>query len=281
MLRVIGIVGFVLLTAPGVLVGGAQSAAPGDKADALWEAARKGDVAAVRKLLDEGADVNTKLRYGATVLFYACDRGHLDVVKLLLERGADVNVKDTFYGATPLTWAASPITGDRKPEHSEIVRLLLARGAQGKAPALMAAIGASDLAMTKVILESGGLPPDALSDALETAKTRGNQDLVAALEKAGAQPRTEFKIEEAQLARYAGTYRGPNGAEMVLSVTGGRLKANTAGQQLTLVARNETTFGILEAPGVGVTFHFEPGKATSLSVGQGANVATFTRDEGK
>ena len=202
MLRHLGTFVLVLLTAS---VGLAQSPALGDKAEALWEAGRKGDTAAVKKLLDEGLDVNTKLRYGATVLFYACDRGHLDVVKLLLERGADVNVKDTFYGATPLTWAASPTTGDRKPQHAEIVRLLLARGAQGKGPALMAAIGASDLAMTKGILDSGGLPPDVLSDALESAKTRGKQDLVAALEKAGAQPRVEFKLDEAQLARYAGT----------------------------------------------------------------------------
>jgi hypothetical protein len=37
--------------------------AASDKADRLWEAARKGDVAAVKTLLDEGVDVNTKFRY--------------------------------------------------------------------------------------------------------------------------------------------------------------------------------------------------------------------------
>jgi hypothetical protein len=281
MLRHVGIWVLVLLNTLSAVVGFAQSPALGDKAEALWEAARKGDAAAVKKLLDEGLDVNTKLRYGATVLFYACDRGHVDIVKLLLERGADVNVKDTFYGATPLTWAVSPVTGDRKPQHAEIVGLLLARGAQGKGPALAAAVGGSDLVMTKVILDSGGLPADALSDALESAKTRGNQDLVAALQKAGAQPRVEFKLDEAQSARYAGTYRSPNGAEMVIAASGGRLKANAAGQQFTLVGRDETTFGVVEAPGVGVTFRFEPGKPTSLSIGQGANVTTFTREEGK
>src|SRR5213592_1321904 len=84
----------------------AQSVAtPGEKADALSEAARKGDAAAVKTLLDAGVDVNTKYRYNRTALSYAADRGHVAVVKLLLERGADVNVKDTFYGATALTWA--------------------------------------------------------------------------------------------------------------------------------------------------------------------------------
>ena len=56
----------------------------------------------MKKLLDEGVDVNTRFRYDATALFYACDHGHLEVVKVLLERGADMSIKDTFYGFTPL-----------------------------------------------------------------------------------------------------------------------------------------------------------------------------------
>src|SRR6186713_3305361 len=78
---------------------------PSDKADALSDAARKGDAAAVKKLLDEGVDVNTKFRYDRTALSFAADRGHVDVVKVLLDRGADVTIKDTFYNATALTWA--------------------------------------------------------------------------------------------------------------------------------------------------------------------------------
>ena len=166
----------------------AQAPAPGDKADALAAAARKGDAAAIRKLLDEGVDVNTKFRYNATALSYACDRGHLDVVKLLIDRGADVNVKDTFYNATPLTWAVSPAMG-RTPQHPEVVRLLLQHGAQGKEQALMGAIAAPDVATTKVILEVGGLSPDTLSGALELATRRKQQEIVALLEAAGAKPK--------------------------------------------------------------------------------------------
>src|SRR5713226_8978971 len=73
-------------------VGRSVQAAPADKADALSEAARKGDAAAVKKLLDEGVDVNTKFRYDRTALSFACDRGNVEVVKVLLDRGADVNV---------------------------------------------------------------------------------------------------------------------------------------------------------------------------------------------
>jgi hypothetical protein len=250
-----------------------------DRAEALADAARKGDAAAVKKLLDEGVDVNTKFRYGTTALSFACDRGHLDVVKLLLDRGADVNVRDTFYMATPLTWAVSPQMG-RKPQHPEIVRLLLAKGAQGKGQALMGAISVPDLAMTKVILESGGLQPDTLSDALEAATRGKQQEIVALLEAAGAKPRVEFKIDEAQLARYAGTYRGPGDVDLVLTVAGGRLIGSAApGQRLTFVARSATTFGIAEAPNATLTIRLEGDKVTS--VGFPTNAVTWTRVEGK
>src|SRR5207253_6066373 len=131
MIRARSLVAGTVLVLLSAGVGLAQTAAPADKAEALAEASRKGDAAAVKKLLDDGVDVNSKFRYGATALAFACDRGHLDVVKLLLDRGADVNAKDTFYNATPLSWEVSPAMG-RKPQHPEILRLLVAKRAQAK-----------------------------------------------------------------------------------------------------------------------------------------------------
>lgn len=134
-----------------------------DKADALSEAARKGDAAAVSKLLGEGVDVNTKFRYNRTALSFAADRGHVEVVKVLLEHHADVTIKDTFYGATALTWAVTPAM-DRTPQHTEVVDLLL---------------------------KHGGFSAEALSDAHQAATRAKLYDVVALLEKHGARPKQQ------------------------------------------------------------------------------------------
>src|SRR5687767_6117442 len=129
----------ILLTA---IISLAQ-APPLTKAEQLSEAARKGDAATVKKLLDEGVDVNTKFRYGATAIFYASDHGHVEVVKVLLDKGADLSVKDTYYGFTPLMLAVGPAQ-KKKPEHTEIAKLLIAKGAPGQEIALSGAIQSND-----------------------------------------------------------------------------------------------------------------------------------------
>jgi Ankyrin repeats (3 copies) len=255
-----------------------QAGTTSEKADAFLEAARKGDAAGVRKLLDEGVDVNTRFRYDRTALSYACDRGHVEVVKLLLDRGADVNVEDTFYHATALSWAVNPAMG-RTPQHPEIVALLLTKNPKGKESALMAAVAVGDVAMSKMILDAGPLPAGALSDALASA-TRGNKkEIVALLEQAGAKPRPEFKIDPAQLAKYAGTFSGPGGAELVLTASGASLTGAINAQRLTFVARDATTFGVAEAPGVTLTLHIEGDKVTA--VGFPNDATRWTRVEGK
>jgi len=57
----------------------------------LFLAAGEGKLAAVRYLLDEGADVNAREQLGDTALTEATYYGRFDVVKELLFRGADVN----------------------------------------------------------------------------------------------------------------------------------------------------------------------------------------------
>ena len=76
----------------------------------IHTAAAKGDLDAVKSLLNSGHQINQpyniKELYGGNPLFSAVFNGHIDVVKYLLKNGALVNVID-INGDTPLDWAIS------------------------------------------------------------------------------------------------------------------------------------------------------------------------------
>src|SRR5262245_18509423 len=97
--------------------------------EALFDAARRGDRAAVSSLLDRGLDVNARSRYGVTALGFAAGEGRLDVVRLLADRGADLQVADSFYNSRAIDFA---IRGG----HADVVLFLLSRGSKGAAGAL-------------------------------------------------------------------------------------------------------------------------------------------------
>ncbi|RIK61584.1 hypothetical protein DCC62_27540 [candidate division KSB1 bacterium] len=59
----------------------------------LMSAAYNGDIAEVRKLIKEGADVNETNVEGQTALMSATRQNQVEVVKVLVENGADVNSK--------------------------------------------------------------------------------------------------------------------------------------------------------------------------------------------
>ena len=117
---------------------------------ALLFAARGGDVASVRHLLEAGADANTTSADGMSALVLATVRGWPAVAHVLLEHGADPNAAGTGY--TALHWAAgmweteltaNSITPLRDHEWArlagvtegklKLVRALLARGADPNA----------------------------------------------------------------------------------------------------------------------------------------------------
>jgi ankyrin repeat protein len=98
MLNVRRLVPMMALAAGMTLAGPAHAAVP------LVEAARRGDVAAVRAEVRRNADVNVAAPDGTTALHWAAQRGDLETAHILLGAGA---AKDTatVYGVTPLALA--------------------------------------------------------------------------------------------------------------------------------------------------------------------------------
>ncbi len=93
---------------------------------AFMVAAVYGHLELLRLTLKHGADVHTLNQYGGTALIPASHYGHVEVVRELLKTKINVNHVNRL-GWTALIEAV--ILGDGGPKHTEIVRLLLAHGA--------------------------------------------------------------------------------------------------------------------------------------------------------
>ena len=90
----------------------------------LVSSARFGDLATLKTLLNQGANINSRNGFGKTSLHLAAQQGYTNMVKELLKRGAFVNPRDRF-GMTPLHLAVMQ-------EHANIVKELLKAGAKAE-----------------------------------------------------------------------------------------------------------------------------------------------------
>jgi ankyrin repeat protein len=205
----------------------------------LLNAANIGDLTDAQAALAEGADINTKklcFSYGQTPLMAASHNGHTDVVKFLLEKGADVNAKNK-YGDTALrnavllfnraevlksvnnsdkdaTFIAKRMAMQDASEkvHAEIVKLLLDKGADVNTKTdngTTALIEAASRGMTeavRLLLDRGADANVMATDgdtALRLAKVQGYAEIVQMLEKVGAKA-GEDKNTELIWASHAG-----------------------------------------------------------------------------
>jgi ankyrin repeat protein len=85
-------------------------------------AARNGEAAILKLLLDAGGNAHAPNANGTTPLMFAAAGGKVDAVRLLVDRGADVDARDTTNGQTALMFAAAQ-------GRSEVIRLLAERNA--------------------------------------------------------------------------------------------------------------------------------------------------------
>jgi len=153
----------------------------------LTDAARNGDRAAVRSLLQQKVDVNSPALDGTTALHWAVRTDDLETADLLIRAGADANATDR-YGITPLYLACvngnaamirklldagagpnsvdptgdTPLMNAARTGNPDALKVLLDRGAAVNAEdaefqqtALMLAVRESRPAAVKVLIEHG------------------------------------------------------------------------------------------------------------------------------
>jgi ankyrin repeat protein len=89
-------------------------------------AGARGYLEILRLTLAAGADLKSTNRFGGTALIPACHYGHVETVRELLKTKIDVDHVNNL-GWTALLEAV--ILGDGGPAHTEIVRMLVASGA--------------------------------------------------------------------------------------------------------------------------------------------------------
>lgn len=223
-------------------------------------AAKNGRTAAVKALLDKGADINQKKggyrfgNYNPTPLILAAREGHAETVKILLERGADIKATDSMLHLSALMWTVLSAKG----EHATIVKLLLDRGANanettasGKTPLIFAAENGSADNVKVLLARSARInaKTEKGATALSAAAFNGHQDIIAILLAAGADPDT------AAMALESGVHSSKEAAEATkykqgLSLLGKYVKkpeATSPSTSASVISREELTNIVKEA----------------------------------
>src|SRR5688500_3389323 len=181
-MRAVRVAGVVLVL---VSVTVALRAAGSDVADAVM----RGDVAAVRALIQKKADVNAAQDDGATALHWAVYRDNVEVVDMLLRAGAKPAANRE--GMTPLAMAAlygNPQVVDRLLKSGGDAKAL---GPNGETMVMFAARNGNP-DVIRLLVEAGAnvnaREPVRGTTALMWAVEQRHPEAVAALLKAGADP---------------------------------------------------------------------------------------------
>jgi outer membrane protein assembly factor BamB len=275
-----------------------------DNEQQLWDAATKNDVNTLKVLLDKGVNVNAKTHYGTTALTFAAYRGNLEAVNLLLERGADPNTRDSFYGATPFLIAfdkknadilkamilhgANLSSGDELQEATElglteIVNLMLDKGAKGADKALMIAAKTGNTEIINVILKSSPVSQTVLTNALITAMDAERKEAVAALKLAGAKVPEKMPGFNAKgiIKGIKGSYANKEESKLEIDYKDSVYTASFEGNPPeTLKLANDTSLVFINYPDIRLSWKEIEGRIVSIRIIQpGGQTSQFFRIE--
>ena len=173
----------------------AASAAAGADRPPLVAAAKHGDGAALRALVQQRADVNAADGDGTTALHWASHRDDLDSAGLLVRAGANVNAANDL-GATPL-WIAS------QNGSAPLVRILLQAGADpdralllGETPLMVASRSGSADVVEQLLLKGANVNARAArgQTALMWAAAQQHPQVVKVLLSNGAEVHSRSEV---------------------------------------------------------------------------------------
>jgi uncharacterized protein len=156
-----------------------------DEMTALMNAVQANNAIAVRKLIEQGVDVNETDKNGDSPLIIAAYKGYTVIVKLLLEAGADVGALDPGMKATALH--AASYAG-----HADAARLLVEynididkQGPVNGYTALHDAIWQNNIDVAKVLIDAGAnlhLKSHSGQTPLDFARAKHHYEIAALIE---------------------------------------------------------------------------------------------------